>query len=195
MKQYFKYLKSVVRHKKFVYQACRQLGVSWLSSVLHDWDKFLPDEFISYANTFYKPNGESQYVESIDFAKAWMKHMHRNKHHWQYWLVLPVTKISIRKVNIMVWDRGIVEQILGDRRQILPNDVVTPLPMPHNARLEMIADWFGAGKAYNPDWTPLEPTRWYEKNKDKIILHPDTRLYVENKLWIEEERYLDSIKE
>lgn len=55
-------------------------------------------------------------------------------------------------------------------------DVV--LPMPDRYRREMLADWRGAGRAYgNPD-----TKAWYEKNKDNIILHPETRAWVESEL-------------
>ena len=62
------------------------------------------------------------------------------------------------------------------------------------ARREMLADWFGAGRAYNSDWTPLEPRKWYEKEKDKMILHPETRAGVEAELLRQEEEYHAHLK-
>lgn len=189
MNRYLKYFLAVWRHKRFVYKACRQFKVPLLSALWHDADKFYPDEFFPYANTFYDKDGNGQYKESIEFAKAWMLHQHRNKHHWQYWLVTSSLEVPLRKVNIIVWDRGIVEQIIGQERTELPLEMVKPLPMSDSARKEMISDWFGAGRAYNKDWTPLEPRKWYEKNKDKIILHPETRAWVEAQLLAAESTY------
>lgn len=42
---------------------------------------------------------------------------------------------------------------------------------------EMIADWMGAGRAITGKW---EVAEWYEKNQNKIQLHPETRRFVEN---------------
>lgn len=53
------------------------------------------------------------------------------------------------------------------------------LEMPENYAREMVADWAGAGKAINDKWDVWE---WYEKSKSKIILHPQTRLFVEDLL-------------
>lgn len=118
-KRHWAYFKYVMRHKKYVYEECRKLDVPILIALLHDWDKFLPDEWIPYAQTFYTPNGEKQYVENDDFTRAWLYHQKRNKHHWQYWMI--------------TWDRGETEC----------------LPMPDVYRREMLADWRGAGRAIN----------------------------------------------
>ena len=123
----------------------------------------MPDEWFPYVNYFY---GEYQYKDVSDipgglkslgiypktkadvereFALAWNAHQKRNKHHWQYWMI--------------TWDRGETEC----------------LEMPVNYRLEMLADWMGAGKALGkPD-----VRSWYETNKEKIKLHPETRGLVE----------------
>ena len=53
--------------------------------------------------------------------------------------------------------------------------------MPVQYRKEMIADWIGAGKAiHGKDNLKL----WYQENRDKIALAPETRKWVEN--WIEQ---------
>lgn len=192
MMRHLKYLKSVLRHKWYVFLACLQFRVPIWIAILHDWDKFLPDEWLPYARTFYALDGSKQYVESVDFARAWMKHQHRNKHHWQYWVGVYGVNLwgSIREVNILVWDRGIGQEIVecetasGIRYELrdLEGVSLSADPMPDRARREMLADWFGAGRAYDKDWTPLEPRKWYEKNKDKMILHPETRAWVESEL-------------
>lgn len=54
------------------------------------------------------------------------------------------------------------------------------LPIPDRYRKEMLADWRGAGRAYgNPD-----TAAWYKENRDKIVLHPETRMWVEEQLGI-----------
>lgn len=194
------YFRAVIRHKWFVFKACRKLGVPLWSAILHDWDKFEPDEFFPYAQTFYKVDGSGQYVETVDFAHAWMLHQHRNKHHWQYWVWVKYENFlgRIRENHILVWDRGVPEHIVwrNDHYEIrsIENYQMTAEPMPHAARLEMLADWFGAGQSYKQDWTPLEPRIWYEKNRDKMIFHPDTRTWVESALLELEKQYLKTLE-
>ena len=53
--------------------------------------------------------------------------------------------------------------------------------MPMNYRKEMLADWYGAGKAisgYDKNGT----NKWYESNKNKMVLGKETREWVEKKL-------------
>ena len=52
------------------------------------------------------------------------------------------------------------------------------LPMPEKYRMEMIADWRGAGKALGNSDT----LGWYTKNRDNILLNPETRAEVEREL-------------
>lgn len=111
------YLKYVLRHKWYVFLACFKMHVPLWIAILHDWDKFLPDEWFPYAATFYDKSGNKQYKEHPAFTLAWNAHQKRNKHHWQYWMI--------------TWDRGETECI----------------PMSDVSRREMIADWMGAGKA------------------------------------------------
>jgi hypothetical protein len=46
------------------------------------------------------------------------------------------------------------------------------LEMPEKYVLEMVADWCGAGMAITGK---MEVWNWFEKNKDKMILHPKTK--------------------
>ncbi len=149
MKAHINYLKYVIKHKYYVFLASRKTGVSLFRAIIHDWHKFLPDEWFSYVHTFYAKDGSKQYKESPEFAYSWCKHQRRGKHHWQHWII--------------VWDRGDVE----------------PLKMESKYVKEMIADWAGAGKAITGSWGPKE---WYEKNKEKIKLHPESRKEVESLL-------------
>ena len=50
------------------------------------------------------------------------------------------------------------------------------LPMPVSATLEMVADWMGAGRAIRGRW---ECEAWYAKNRNEMVLHPDTRAMVD----------------
>lgn len=188
MKRYLAYLKSVLRHKKFVYEECLKLGVPRIIAILHDWDKFLPDEFISYAKAFYKPDGSKQYDEAA-LTWAWMLHQKRNKHHWQYWVV--IADRPIRKDLVLIWDRGDIAAFARDNDgkfysadySRLPKKLISADPMPDLYRREMLADWRGAGRAYgNPD-----TKGWYLERRDTVFakfIHPDTLKWLDEQLGV-----------
>jgi hypothetical protein len=141
MKAHILYLWYVVRHKWFVGRMCFKMGIP-LRGIIHDWSKFLPDEWGPYTEFFYteKKNRNA-------FDTAWLKHQHRNPHHWQHW--------------------------------ILKNDdgSTLALEMPELCAREMLCDWYGAGRAIvGPGSSTVE---WYRKNREKMVLHPKTREFVE----------------
>lgn len=51
----------------------------------HDTSKMNKDEYDAYDAYFYGGNKSFQVVE--DFNRAWLLHIHRNPHHWQYWIL------------------------------------------------------------------------------------------------------------
>jgi hypothetical protein len=155
MKRYSAYLKALLRHKYYVFVEGRKLGLGILRLLIHDWDKFGYKMFRSYAHSFYTEKGEKQYSPDADFADVWNRHQKINKHHWH--------------AHLLSWDSG------GEE----------PRRMKEPDLLEMVADWRGAGRAYSkPDqkWKPSETISWYEKNREKMRLHPETRRRVEEVL-------------
>ena len=52
----------------------------------HDQSKTEPDEYGPYDIYFY--GGNRSYAVVEDFRKAWLLHIHRNPHHWQYWVLI-----------------------------------------------------------------------------------------------------------
>lgn len=116
---YLKYLKVVLRHKWYTFLECRKLGIVRLG-IIHDWSKFRPSEYSPYAKSFHGPwehNNRPQWLVDA-FDAAWLHHQRRNKHHWQYWIL-----------------------VQDDEEDKI-------LPMPDRYRREMLADWRGAGRAY-----------------------------------------------
>jgi hypothetical protein len=129
--KYLKYLKYVLKHKWFVFLECQKRGILWLG-IVHDWSKFRPSEFIPYARHFYGDYPEelkNPYLSALlgygfckqdikmKFDKAWLYHIHRNRHHWQHWILLGY------------------------------EDPKKLIPIPIKYLKEMLADWHGAGKA------------------------------------------------
>lgn len=162
LNSHWQYAKYVARHKLYVYQAGRKLGVGRFQLILHDWHKMTPAEWFPYVEMFYGgPHGngwgwargmygQPDYAEAqARFDEAWLRHQNRGKHHWQWW--------------VLVEDGGDTKC----------------LPMPDKYRREMVADWKGAGRAITGR---DETAEWYEKNKGKMQLHPSTRAWVERAL-------------
>jgi len=129
--KHLKYFKYLCHHKWYVFKECWRLGISW-RGLIHDWSKFLPSEWFPYVEYFYGDFGinnkcPAKWVEhpyekincsivSRNFDIAWLYHQKRNKHHWQYWVLLQ------------------------------DSEETKYLEIPQKHLLEMAADWIGASK-------------------------------------------------
>ena len=78
----------------------------------HDKSKDLEDEYNAYDAYFYGGNRSFEVVQN--FRYAWLKHIHRNEHHWQHWV------------------------LINDD----PNEGEIIMDMPYNCIIEMICDWW-----------------------------------------------------
>lgn len=88
------YTNYITEHKNNVIAAFEQLRLQIepiFSSLIpafeqaiseHDKSKWMPDEYNAYADHFYRGAGTR-----AEFDKAWLLHIHRNPHHWQYWVL------------------------------------------------------------------------------------------------------------
>lgn len=107
----------------------------------------------------YEPYDNYFYGEPDEdsFNRAWLHHIHNNPHHWQHWLLMN-----------------------DDGKYREPGKVVA-LEMPKANVIEMVADWWSfswqGGDLY-------EMFGWYESHKDCMVLHQNTREYVE---WVLDE--------
>jgi len=113
----------ICRHKWFVFLACCRLGIPF-AGIVHDLSKFRPSEFVPYARFFYgRPIGDNgkplspSVFEQFTFDYAWLLHIHRNPHHYQFY---------------------ILKEDSGETKV---------LEMPERYIREMVADWRGAGRA------------------------------------------------
>ena len=52
----------------------------------HDRSKNTVAEYDAYDAYFYGKNKSYKVVQ--DFNRAWLHHIHRNPHHWQYWVLI-----------------------------------------------------------------------------------------------------------
>lgn len=201
--RHWNYAKYLFRHKWYVFLAGRKLGIPILSA-LHDNSKMRLDEWIPYADYFYLPNGTKRTAVAEDgftkypqdnngFREAWLKHIQRNKHHPQHWIHIYSAKcLCIETPSGVLYQLGITPH----RKDVLLNDDggarcltcnsklirdqlsygVWEIPMRY--RLEMMADWIGAGLAQgNPD-----TLGWYKARGKNHIFGDDTRAWIEKHL-------------
>ena len=89
-----------------------KINDDWQFVYNHDPSKEEQDEYVAYDAYFY--GGNRSYSVVQEFNKAWLLHLHRNPHHWQYWI------------------------LINDD----PNTGEMILEMPYNYILEMICDWW-----------------------------------------------------
>ena len=52
----------------------------------HDASKIMDDEYDAYDAYFY--GGNRSYAVVTDFRMAWLRHIHRNPHHWQHFVLI-----------------------------------------------------------------------------------------------------------
>jgi hypothetical protein len=146
------HLNTVCKHKWFVFLACKDLGILW-RGIKHDMSKFLPVEFIPGVR-YFQGNKSPIVAERIDkgYSIGWQHHKGHNTHHWEYWL------------------------------DITENGLI-PIKMPYKDVLELICDRVGATKTYCQDnWDKSMPYEYWDRNKDKVIIHQDTFIFIEESL-------------
>ena len=160
MKRHIAYFKYVARHKWFVFLACLRLRVPLWRAIVHDWTRYLPVEWGACAHTFFNEDGTRKDIRkspSYDPNNAG-----------------DVSDFTLAWIhhqkNKHHWQAWVS---IGDKGSL------KPFPIPETYVREMIADWIGAGTAISGE---KDPRPWYEKNKQKMILHSETRKKTEELL-------------
>ncbi len=83
--QNLKLARYIFLHKYYVIKFGLKLKVPLYLLIIHDWSKFLPDEFFAHAAYFFGKNQTDQTI--LNFKYASLRHIHRNKHHEEYWIL------------------------------------------------------------------------------------------------------------
>jgi hypothetical protein len=165
MLAHVKYLWYVLRHRWFVMLACFRCGLIW-RGLTHDLSKFRPSEWFPYVASFYGPqypplqdtHGDAR-NDALSSGRFKERIRARFDHAW----------LLHQKRNDHHWQWWIL---------VNDTDGTYPTPMSDRARQEMLADWRGAGRAQGKPDT----VGWYMKNRDKMVLHADTRAWIESQL-------------
>jgi len=135
-----KYFWLTLKHKWFVFKTGRKLKVPLWRLIIHDWTKFLPSELPHYQRQFFGSKDDP-----AGFMECWLHHQNHNPHHWEYWI--PRT---------------------GHNRCVPPFPDNNPIPMPDWAVREMVADWMGAGRAYEGKYPDPHNWTWLNKKYPEI---------------------------
>jgi hypothetical protein len=151
LRKHLKYAKYLFWHKWYVFLECLNVGLVW-RGIKHDWTKLLPSEWFAYA--------------AYDFSKGLPKTTGYNHQFNPSEMAFNVAMNHHHKRNPHHWEYWVLVNKDGSTYAI---------PMPDKCVKEMIADWRGAGKAQGRPDTPA----WYKANRDKMVLHPDTRVQVD----------------
>ncbi|MCA1040044.1 DUF5662 family protein [Bacillus infantis] len=83
----------ILEHKLNVLIECWKEGL-FLQGIIHDWSKFSPQEFLPYAKKFFY-KGQKDSTDELKWKYAWLHHQHKNKHHWEHWVVDPKNKQAL----------------------------------------------------------------------------------------------------
>lgn len=151
---HLRYLRYVVRHKWFVFLECLKLGMLWLG-ITHDLSRFLPDEWKERAR--YNFGGKSPRDATGHPTAVGSEEYHLALHmHFQrnkhHW-------------QWWIWNRD--------------DGTIKVFPMSDRHRHEMLADMRGAGRAQDK---PNTFASYYKANRNKMILHPETREWLEKQI-------------
>ena len=132
MKKHLLYLRYLLLHKWYVLEECFFFALEYSEpkliwrGITHDLTKFLPGEWFPYVENFYGGYKKGERPRSVvrKFDRALMRHIHRNPHHWGYWIFPGMRKTGA--IKKMPWLRVI----------------------------EMVADWHAVGRVLKqPDTT------------------------------------------
>ncbi len=162
--KHLKYASYVLRHKWFVFLECRKLGITWLG-IIHDWSKLLPSEWFPYTEHFYGPD-----TEHGDGTYTPKKGIYTGRDKTGYYdptntgdIAFDFAWLYHQNRNAHHWQYWVLSKDDGG---------TVVMRMPKRYMLEMLADWRGASRAQGSKSTVVE---WYNANKDKMQLHPETK--------------------
>lgn len=114
MKFFMNYLTKVLKHtmlvskhRWYVFKLSIKAGIPW-RGFTHDLSKFSFTEFwesVKYYNGSRSPISVSR--EQNGYSKAWLHHMHHNKHHFEYWEDISKTE----RIGVFMPYKYIVEAV------------------------------------------------------------------------------------
>lgn len=157
MGNFWKHLKTITHHRHLVRRYCFKIGL-FRQGLFHDLSKYSPSEFwvgVRYYQGDRSPNDAERRATGL--SKAWLHHKGRNRHHLEYWVDYDVLNHE--------------GQMAG-------------MKMPEKYVAEMLCDRIAASKTYRGEaYTDQDPWDYYDRSKNKLLLHRETREQLEKLLW------------
>lgn len=130
---------TITRHRHAVIRNCARAGILW-QGLRHDLSKYSWTEFSAGARFWQgdrSPNDRER--EVLGYSKAWMHHMGRNRHHFEYWH------------DYSAYDK-----------------IMKPVEMPLRYIVEMFCDRVAASKIYMGDtYTDSSPLEYFNRGKPR----------------------------
>jgi hypothetical protein len=163
MRPHLEYAAYVARHKWFVFLAGLKTGAPLWRLLIHDWSKLSPAEWFPYVQKFYGEPDDVYRARRLGnpLAKAPRGHEFRQPGAFdRAWL-------HHQHRNPHHWQHWLLREDDGP---------TVALEMPPKLVREMVADWMGASRAITGK---SDVASWYAKNRDKIVLAPETRSTVD----------------
>lgn len=149
IKNFFGHLKTVLIHKFWVFYYACKLGIPW-QGFIHDFSKFSSVEFF----------------ESVKFYQGGKKSP------------IPVVKKELGYSKAWQHHKGRNPHHYEYWTDNFDNDVIA-LQIPYKYVIEMVADWLGAGKAYNGrNFTIKQEINWWNSCKDSKFINDETKLLI-----------------
>lgn len=149
MKNFFKHLHTVNKHRFKVLKNCIKLGIFW-RGLVHDLSKYSPKEFNKSAK-YYQGTSSPIFVQRINegfYSTITIHHTRKNKHHFEYWVDFYNGKLVLA-------------------------------PMPYKYSLEYVADVIAASQTYNgKNFTKNLPLEYFDTRKERMLMHSATKLFV-----------------
>lgn len=148
----WQHFKTITRHRILVCRGCFRVGLYW-QGLTHDLSKYSPVEFWNGAR-FYQgirsPNTAER--EAKGFSEAWMHHKGRNRHHYEYWSDMDMSR-----------------------------RVYAPVPMPRKYLVEQVMDRRAACMVYQgKDYTDGSALAYFMKSRERELMHPQNRQELEH---------------
>jgi hypothetical protein len=136
MKAFFGHLRNILVHKWWVFYYACKFGIPW-RGFMHDWSKFHPIEFWESVKYYQGDKSPIPVCKAENgVSKAWQHHKGHNPHHYEYW----------------------TDNYDGDN--------TTYHKIPYEYLMEMMADWFAAGRTYiGKSFTIADEFAWWKWKK------------------------------
>lgn len=134
---FFGHLKNIFIHKYWVFHYCRIFGITW-RGIVHDLSKFHPTEFFESVKYYQGTSSPIPACKKVNkVSYGWQHHKGRNPHHYEYWV------------------------------DNLDNGKPTYHLIPYEYVMEMLADWFAAGRTYKgKGFRVLDEVEWWREKRE-----------------------------